>query len=58
MGVNGASREGFHFEATDDERSQMEVLVAEGVRFNGTYADPTLEVSGDQIVERLSAASL
>jgi hypothetical protein len=35
----------------------MDALVAEGVRFNGTYADPTLEVSGDEIVKRLSAAS-
>jgi hypothetical protein len=57
MGVNGASREGFHFGGSDDERSQMDALVAEGVRFNGTYADPTLEVSGDEIVKRLSAAS-
>jgi hypothetical protein len=57
MGVNGASREGFHFEAPDDERSQMEVLVAEGVRFKGTYADPTLEVSSDEIAKRVSATS-
>ena len=57
MGVNGASREGFHFVAPDDERSQMEVLVAEGVRFNGTYADLTLEVSGDEIAKRVSATS-
>ena len=52
MGVNGASRDGFHFTDPSDERSQVEVLESEGLTFVNGRADPASEVSAADLRTR------